>query len=167
MEISDLVRNAGVTRSRSSLGMPPGRSTAPTFPLRGHSYAKESGLAFVATGKLGRFWEFVLYVFPRFDQFSVARQLQWAEAVGIDRKVFEQTMANPASRESLVEITKEGIVNGVNATPTFFINRRRYRGELIIPEELIDVLEEEFDRTNGIQYLQWKEAAPTGVAQLS
>jgi hypothetical protein len=124
-----------------------------TFPLRGHSYAKESGLAFAAAEKLGHFWEFVLYFFQRFDHFSVVRQLQWAEAVGMDREGFVQTMADPATRESLIEIMKEGIVNGVNATPTFFINRRKYEGELI-SEELIDVLEEEFDRIKGIQYLQ-------------
>ena len=122
-----------------------------TFPLRGHSYAKETGLAFVAAEKLGHFWEFVLYFFRRFNHFSVVRQLQWAEAVGMDREAFQQTMADPATRESLVKITKEGIVNGVNATPTFFIDRRRYRGELT-SEELIDVLEEEFDRIKGIQY---------------
>jgi hypothetical protein len=124
-----------------------------TFPLRGHSYSKESGLAFVTAEKLEHFWEFALYFFPRFDQFSVVRQLQWAEAVGMDREIFRQTMADPATRESLIEITKEGIVNGVYATPTFFINRRKYQGELT-SEELIDVLEEEFDRIKGIQYLQ-------------
>ena len=60
-------------------------------------------------------------------------------------------MADPASRRWLVEMKKEGIVNDVEATPTFFVNDRKYQAELS-PEEVIDVLEEEFDRIKGIRY---------------
>jgi protein-disulfide isomerase len=62
-------------------------------------------------------------------------------------------MDDPASRRWLVEMKKEGIVNSVEAAPTFFINDRKYQAELT-PEELIDVLEEEFDRIKGIRYRQ-------------
>ena len=113
--------------------------------------AKESGLAFVAAEKLGHFWEFVSYFFQRFDQFSVSRQLEWAEAVGMDREDFEQAMADPANLRRLVEMKKEGIKNDVDSTPTFFINGRKYNAELS-HEEVIDVLEEEFDRIKGIRY---------------
>jgi protein-disulfide isomerase len=122
-----------------------------TFPLRGHAGGKESGLAFVAAEKLGHFWEFVLYFFQRFDRFSVPRLLEWAEAAGMDREAFEQAMADPASLQRLIEMKKEGIVNGVEATPTFYINGRKYNAELS-HEEVIDVLEEEFDRVEGIRY---------------
>jgi protein-disulfide isomerase len=124
-----------------------------TFPLRSHSGAKESGLAFVAAQKLGHFWEFVLYFYQRSEFFSVLGQVDWAEAVGMDRGAFRRAMDDPASRRWLVETKKEGIVNNVEATPTFFVNGRKYQAELI-PEELIDVLEEEFDRIKGIQYRQ-------------
>jgi len=122
-----------------------------TFPLRSHAGGKESGLAFVAAEKLGHFWEFVLYFFQRFDRFSVPRLLEWAEAAGMDREAFEQAMADPASLQRLIEMKKEGIVNGVEATPTFYINGRKYNAELS-HEEVIDVLEEEFDRVEGIRY---------------
>ena len=42
---------------------------------------------------------------------------------------------------------------GKDRTPTFFIDGRRYRAE-ITHEELVDVLEEEFERIEGIQYLE-------------
>jgi len=122
-----------------------------TFPLRGHMGAKESGLAFVAAQRLGHFWEFVLYFYQRFELFSVLGQVEWAEAVGMDRNEFRRAMADPASRRALVEMKKEGIVNDVEATPTFFVNGRKYRAELF-PEEVIDVLEEEFDRIEGVRY---------------
>jgi protein-disulfide isomerase len=123
-----------------------------TFPLNSHKHAKESGLAFIAAAKLGHFWDYALYFFERFDQFWVAIQPDWAKAVGMDRKAFGLTMADPATRESLVASKKEGIVNKVDATPTFFINGRKYLGDLR-KDELIDVLQEEYERIKGIQYL--------------
>jgi len=135
-----------------------------TFPIRGHPYVTESGLAFLAAQKLEHFWEFVLYFYQRFDLFSLSNQLTWAEAVGMDRGAFERAMADPATRQSLVEIKKEGLVNGIQGTPTFFINGRQYHGELV-PEEMIDVLEEEFERIQGIQYRQAESAGgkPTTI----
>jgi hypothetical protein len=124
-----------------------------TFPIRGHEHTRESGLAFLAAVKLGRFWEFALHFYQRFDQFSVRKQLEWAEAVGMDRHTFEQAMADPAARQALIDVRKEGIINNVMATPTFFINGRRYRGEVGLAE-LVDVLEEEYDRIKEIRHRQ-------------
>jgi len=124
-----------------------------TFPIRGHPHATESGLAFVAAAKLGHFWEFILNFYQDFDQFSLRKQLEWAEAVGMDREAFERAMSDPTARQTLIDVKKEGIINNVNATPTFFINGRKYRGELS-HAELVDVLEEEFDRIKGIQHLR-------------
>jgi hypothetical protein len=124
-----------------------------TFPLRSHKGSKESGLAFVAAQKLGHFWEFVLYFYQRSELFSVLGQVEWAEAVGMDRGAFRRAMDDPASRRWLVEMKKEGIVNNVEATPTFFVNDRKYQAELTT-EEVIDVLEEELDRIKGIRYRQ-------------
>lgn len=44
-----------------------------------------------------------------------------------------------------MESKKEGLRNEVNETPTFFINDRKYVGDLEL-EELVDVLEEEYER---------------------
>jgi protein-disulfide isomerase len=119
-----------------------------TYPLTSHAYSKESGLAFVAAAKLGRFWEYALYFFQRFDQFWVAIQPDWAKAVGMDREAFNLAMEDPKTLDALIASKKEGIVNHVEATPTFFINGRKYVGELD-KEELFDVLEEEYERVKG------------------
>jgi protein-disulfide isomerase len=115
--------------------------------------SKESGLAFLAAEELGHFWEFVSYYFQHFREFSVRKQLAWAEAVGMDREAFQKAMADPGVRQSLVEIKKEGLKYYVESTPTFFINGRKYAAELS-HEELIDVLEEEFEKIEGIRYRQ-------------
>jgi protein-disulfide isomerase len=122
-----------------------------TFPLRGHKGSKEAGLAFVAAQRLGHFWGFVLYFYQHYELFSVLGLTDWAQAVGMDPGAFRRAMADPENRRWLVEMKKEGIVNNVDATPTFFVDGRKYVAELY-PEEVIDVLGEEFDRIKGIRY---------------
>lgn len=123
------------------------------FPIRGHAFSKEAALAFMASAELGRFWEYALHAFSHFDSFSVEKQAEWAEAVGLDRKAFQQVVEDPATETRLVEIKKEGILNKVEITPTFFINGREYVGELGL-EDLIDVVEEEFDRLKNANYTE-------------
>jgi protein-disulfide isomerase len=121
------------------------------FPIRGHPYSKETGLGFMAAAEMGRFWEFLLHSYENFDRFCIKKQLDWAEAAGMDRQAFEKLVADPGVRERVVASKKEGIVNKVEATPTFFINGRKFFGDMST-EEMIDVLEEEYDRIKGIEY---------------
>lgn len=122
-----------------------------TFPIRSHEHSKETGLGFVAAQRLGRFWEFMLHSYEHFDRFCIKKQADWAEACGMDPEAFAELVADPDVRRELVASKKEGLRNEVDATPTFFINGRKYFGDLEI-EELIDVLEEEHDRVSGKKY---------------
>jgi protein-disulfide isomerase len=116
------------------------------FPIRGHADSKEAGLGFVAAARIGAFWPFMIYSYENFEDFCVDRQAKWAEKLGLAPQVFEETMNDPETRNMLVESKKEGLRNEVDATPTFFINQRKYVGDLEL-EELIDVLEEEHEVT--------------------
>ncbi len=122
-----------------------------TFPIRSHEYSKESGLAYIAAAKLGKFWEYLLYSYEHFDDYCILKQSEWAELVGMDRAAFEAAVADPVTRTLLVESKKEGIVNKVEATPTFFINGRKYSGDMNI-DELVDVLEEAYEKATGKQH---------------
>ncbi len=122
-----------------------------TFPLKSHKNSKEAGLAFVAAARLGKFWEFMRYSYAHFDSFCTKLQSQWAEAVGMDKARFESLVKDPGVRKELVNNVKEGLRNKVEATPTFFINGRRYVGDLDT-DELQDVFEEEYDRVTGKQF---------------
>jgi len=115
------------------------------FPIRGHEYSKETGLGFVAAARMEAFWPFMIYSYENFENFCVERQLDWAEKLGLRPHVFDQMMSAPETRSMLVESKKEGLRNEVDATPMFFINKRKYVGSLEL-EELIDVLEEEYER---------------------
>ena len=118
------------------------------FPIRGHQDSTEAGLAFVAAAEMGRFWEFLLYAYGHFETFSVGVQPDWATAVGLDPVAFSARLTDPATREALVASKKEGLVNGVEETPTLFINGRQWVGDLEI-EEVINAIEEEAAQVRG------------------
>jgi len=118
------------------------------FPVRSHPYAAEAATAVEAARSLGVFWPYVLEVYGRFDDFAVERLPAYAKAVGLDPAAFEAEVRKPATREAVVAAKKEGVRLGVEATPTVFLQGRRYRGDL---EEaaLRDAIEEEVERAAG------------------
>ena len=118
------------------------------FPIRGHEGSTEAGLAFLAAARGGRFWEFLLHAYRHFDEFTPERQVEWAATVGLDPTQFSATVEDPALREALVASKKEGLANGVEETPTLFLDRRRWVGDLEL-DEIVDAIEEEADRVEG------------------
>jgi protein-disulfide isomerase len=121
------------------------------FPIRYHEHAKVANLGLMAAMRLGRFWPFMQHVYRHFDAFSPQKQPTWAEKSGLKRSEFTRVLGESKTREMLVASKKEGLRNGVDATPTFFISRRRYVGDHDVAE-LIDVLEEEYERLRRIEY---------------
>lgn len=118
------------------------------FPVRSHPGSTEAGMALVAAGKLGKFWEYLLALYRDFDKFDVTKLTERAVALGLDQQQFEDALADPKTRARLVESKKEGVRNGVESTPTLFINGRKYVGEITAPV-LEDILEEEHERVTG------------------
>jgi protein-disulfide isomerase len=123
------------------------------FPLRSNPHSKEAGLAFVAARQLGKLWEFVLHSYARFDQFTPELQPEWAATVGIDRAEFERLVAAPETKEQLSASKLEGLENGVESTPSVFLDGRYYQGELEI-EELVDTVLELHDRSQGLIHVE-------------
>lgn len=118
------------------------------FPVRTHPGSTEAGLGMMAGGQLGKFWEFLLQLYRDFDRFDPAKLGEVAAQVGLDRAAFDGKMKDPAVRSALIDAKKEGVRNGVESTPTFFINGRKYVGEMTLAT-LEDVLEEEYERVTG------------------
>jgi protein-disulfide isomerase len=116
-----------------------------TYPLRDHAGSVEGGLAFLAAQKQKKLWPFLLKLYAEFKSFSADKLPTWAAQVGLDRAAFVRELASPATRQQLVEAKREGLRNGIEQTPTLFINGRRYQGP-VDHASLLDVLEEELDR---------------------
>jgi len=68
--------------------------------------------------------------------------------VGLDDEEFSVLLRDSATREALVASKKEGLVNGVEETPTLFLNGRRWVGDLEL-DEIVDAIEEESARIRG------------------
>jgi len=122
-----------------------------TFPIRSHKGSAEGGLAFVAAARLGKFWPYLLKLYSRFDDFAADKLAGWAAEVGLDRAAFERETKDGANRKRLVQGKKEGLRNGVKATPTLFIDGRQYFGDLD-HDSLLDVLDEAADRAAKKQF---------------
>jgi protein-disulfide isomerase len=136
---------AGALRGRARLYLK-------VFPLRSQPHASEEALAFLAANRLGRFWDYVLHAYQHFDGFAPARLLEWAQALGLPADQFAAALDDPALRRQLSAGKREGLENGVESTPTVFIDGRRYRGELAA-DELVDVVEEAFEAKQGLVYV--------------
>lgn len=114
------------------------------FPIRDHPGSSEGGLALIAAARAGAFWPLVLRLYERYDSFCPQRLPEWAAELGLDALAFEREMASPSAGEELVAAKQEGIRNKVEATPTIFIDGRKYVYEPQ-PEVLIDVLLEAYE----------------------
>jgi predicted DsbA family dithiol-disulfide isomerase len=98
----------------------------------------------VSAARLGRFWPFVIKMYERFDSFCPKLLSDWAVEAGMDKAAFEKEMADPKNRDALVASKQEGIRNKVEATPTLFIDGRKYVYEAQ-QEAVVDVLLEEYE----------------------
>jgi protein-disulfide isomerase len=121
------------------------------FPIKSHPGGAEGGFALAAAAKMGKFWPFLLKVYKNFDKFKVEALPAWAKEVGMDQSQFTSIMNSPETRSLVVQSKKEGLKNGVEGTPTFFINGRKYHADQEM-EYFTDALEEEYDRMTGDIY---------------
>lgn len=115
------------------------------FPIRGHEGAVLGGLAMVAAEQQRRPWPFILRLYAGGDGFGADKLVRWAGEAGLDTAAFKRALGDKATRRALVSAKKEGLRNGVKATPTLFIDGLRYHGDLD-RDTLEDVLGEAADR---------------------
>ncbi len=118
------------------------------FPIKGHEGSTESGITAMVAYQQNMGFEFLLYAYEHFDDFETEKMPAWAKEVGIEAGIFDKSYKDAATRKALVDSKREGIKNKVKATPTLFINDRRYLAPMNI-EMMLDVLEEEYERRTG------------------
>lgn len=120
------------------------------FPLKSHEYSVEGGLAMVSAAKMGKFYEYLIKMQEDFVNFSLPKLNVYAAESGLDIKQFEDISKDPETKKYLEKSKKEGLKNGIDATPTFFINGKKYYSNYHI-DLLTDAILEEYERiTNDI-----------------
>lgn len=109
------------------------------FPIKSHQNSAEANQALAAAILIGRGWPFLIEAYRRFDSFRVGDIPAIAAAAGLDAAAFSNAVSSAESRQALVDSKKEGLRLGVDSTPTFFIDGRKYESELDV-ETLVDVV---------------------------
>lgn len=117
------------------------------FPIStSHPHAQQAAEAVEAAGAQGKFWEMHDMLFENQDDLSEGKLSAYAAEIGLDVERFERDLKEHVHAAKVKEDFRSGVKSGVNGTPTFYINGRRYDG-LWDVESLV----EEIEKPLGIQ----------------
>ena len=100
------------------------------FPLvNSHPYAEHAAEAAEAAAAQGKFWPMHDVLFENQDALDDESLAEYAETLGLDaRRLIAEVQAG-ANAAHIRDDFKSGARDGVNGTPTFFVNGVRYEGE--------------------------------------
>ena len=98
------------------------------FPLAFHEGARPAAQAASCAASAGRLWEYHDMLFLAQPAFSRDDLIRYAGRVGLDRAAFAACLDSGRFREAVERDVAEGRAAGVSATPTFFVNGRRFVG---------------------------------------
>ena len=98
------------------------------FPLDDHSQAFLAAESAVAAHAQGKFWQMHDKLYGNYRSISAQNILIWARDIGLDVKRFMQEVDAGKYKGAVENEVKQGEVAGVQGTPTFFFNGRRYSG---------------------------------------
>jgi protein-disulfide isomerase len=100
------------------------------FPLSTlHPDAENAAEAAEIAGAFGKFWEMHDMLFENQQALDTNSLVQYALALGLDTEKFAEELSRQAKYERVHQDFMSGMTSGVNGTPTFFINGKRYDGE--------------------------------------
>jgi protein-disulfide isomerase len=113
------------------------------YPLLAHPKAREASKAAIAADKQGKFWEMHDLLFKSQDDLQTADLDDYAKKIGLDMKRFKADMQSKEAEKKIDADIAEGHAAGVDATPSIFVNDRRF---VFPPEQLGAYLREELDQ---------------------
>jgi protein-disulfide isomerase len=98
------------------------------FPLEDHSQAALAAEASLAAQAQGKFWPLHDRMYANFRQINRANIFIWATQAGLDMNRFKAELDSHKYAARVHAEEQEGEVAGVEGTPTFFINGKRFNG---------------------------------------
>jgi protein-disulfide isomerase len=112
------------------------------FPIKAHENSTPAALAIEAAAQMNNAWAYLLKSYENFDAFTLSQIHTWVKEIGMNDDKFSELMKDASTRSTVAASKKEGLVNGVTTTPTFFINGRRIEGKFDV-DSIISMVEEE------------------------
>ncbi len=104
-------------------------------PLRMHRWAFRAAVAAECAGRLGKFWPYHDLLYGYQDEWAFSSDpgpyfSRYAARVGLKAKSFDECLRDPAAARSVRSDMERASREWVGATPTFFVNGRRFVGGL-------------------------------------
>jgi protein-disulfide isomerase len=100
------------------------------FPLSEmHPHAFNAALAAEAAALQGKFWEMHDIIFEHQQHLDDKSLLGYAKTVGLDLERFKKDIQTEALQNKVEQDFETGVRSGVNGTPSFFINGKKYNGD--------------------------------------
>jgi len=101
------------------------------FPIpQLHPQAEQAAEAAEAAGAQGRFWEMYELLLQPASRLDLDSLLDYAEQLGLNLGRFRADVTGNAYAAKIERDVREGIRNGVNATPKFYVDGERLDGKL-------------------------------------
>jgi protein-disulfide isomerase len=102
------------------------------YPLRMHQWAKAAAVAAECAGRQGKFWEYHDRLYDKQEEWtndkSDALLTGYAKELGLDVPAWQACRQDPSAAAAYTTDMKDGDDAWIGATPTFFINGRRFIG---------------------------------------
>lgn len=103
------------------------------FPLPSHAYSRYAALAAQCAGEQGKFWEMHDQLFANRQWAQTGRNpsglfRSLAAAIGVGLDKYDACMDSQRYAGRIEASLEEGEALGVNGTPTFFVNGKRFSG---------------------------------------
>ena len=118
-----------ITAAQQALG-PDLRFVFRNFPLAdAHPDAQPASLAAEAAGRQDKFWEMHDALYLHQGQLGAEHLLGYAKTLGLDIVQFKADCQLPALAAKVAADLESGSRSGVNGTPSFFVNGRKYDGD--------------------------------------
>jgi protein-disulfide isomerase len=100
------------------------------FPLaEAHPNATAAAELAEASAHQGKFWEMHDTLYENQRALGAASLLGYVRKLALDKDALESTLASGAPHQRVRADFMGGVRSGVNGTPTFFINGRRFDGD--------------------------------------
>jgi protein-disulfide isomerase len=111
------------------------------FPLaEAHPHARLAAQAAEAAAAQGKFWEMHDMLFENQTALEPDDLVGYAKSIGLDITRFERDLEAGTFAKKVRDDFRSGVRSGVNGTPTFFVNGKRYEGSWANEEAFIGAL---------------------------
>jgi protein-disulfide isomerase len=111
------------------------------FPIpQLHPHAEQAAEAAEAAAAQGKFWQMYELLLQPYSHLDIDSLVTYAEVIGLDIARFRRELTDHAYADRIERDVQEGVENGVNATPKFYVNGERVDGKVPL-ENLADLVQ--------------------------